>query len=324
MGYKKMANINKKTNLWVKKGLISEDQALDIMKFEKNNSDESLSKKLLLIAATLIGLGVISLIAYNWQDIPSYIKLSVDFIIWVFLINKICKCEAKSNQKSFFLTLAFFFMIASISLIFQIYNIDFYTFHPLTLLCLLHLPFVLPNRYKIINFAWLVSSVPAFMDDCKYYDLFIARIFRDLCEHISSHYSFYGIFVFLFLLALSYGFKILSKKYDKYTLLFDAAKRATNIGIYIWAFANVVVFSNDKRFLLVTFYLLVGLAYIIIKLFKANSLLEMSFVTLLILSYILSIFFVYMHLSMIGLGLSFIILGIIFIYLIKKFKIEAR
>lgn len=71
----------KQADLWVKDGLISEEQRIHILERYPVESHTDWSKNLVaIIGALLIGVGIISLVAYNWNEITKPLKIFLGFI----------------------------------------------------------------------------------------------------------------------------------------------------------------------------------------------------------------------------------------------------
>ena len=71
---------------WVSLGLIGVDQAQQIRQHEAAKPESSwILSGLLLLGAIIVGIGVISLIAANWDQIPDALKLTGDFVLLIAL-----------------------------------------------------------------------------------------------------------------------------------------------------------------------------------------------------------------------------------------------
>ncbi|MEZ5450857.1 MAG: DUF2157 domain-containing protein, partial [Thiolinea sp.] len=75
-------NLGKKLNSWLDQGLITEQQYEAIRAFEQGEGSSNQNwwlYSLLILGCSIIGLGIISLIAANWAVIPDGIKLGTAF-----------------------------------------------------------------------------------------------------------------------------------------------------------------------------------------------------------------------------------------------------
>ncbi len=67
---------------WEKAGLVRQDQVTAISKYEENLSENHwVLSGLMILGVLIIGVGVISLIAANWSEIPNALKLVVNFAV---------------------------------------------------------------------------------------------------------------------------------------------------------------------------------------------------------------------------------------------------
>lgn len=77
-----MANLDKQLREWADKDLINEEQSANILSYEANKPKASwFMYGMLTLGVTVVGLGVISLIAANWHQISDGIKLGVAFLL---------------------------------------------------------------------------------------------------------------------------------------------------------------------------------------------------------------------------------------------------
>ena len=76
-----MMNIEKKLDVWTKEKLITGAQKKAVLEYEERLKSRSLLYTLLFLGGFCFGLGIISLIAYNWQDISPAAKLVIYFVM---------------------------------------------------------------------------------------------------------------------------------------------------------------------------------------------------------------------------------------------------
>lgn len=117
-----------KLNNWLQAGLITPAQHAAILNFEAHRP-QSVNwwlYSLMILGVAIIGLGIISLIAANWADIPDNLKLGMDFSLLTALAAAIYWQYPNRRHGAWFETLLVGFMLlclASIGLIAQIYHI---------------------------------------------------------------------------------------------------------------------------------------------------------------------------------------------------------
>jgi len=77
-----MKKILKKITIWKEAGLISDEQFNSIRQFEEANAPKNLAAYTIIsLGAIVICIGIISLIASNWEDLGDGVKLLLDFLI---------------------------------------------------------------------------------------------------------------------------------------------------------------------------------------------------------------------------------------------------
>lgn len=111
----------------------------------------------LYIAFFCIGLGLISVISSNWQQIPSAVKLSVTALLLMLTAGGI---YLSRRQDKFFLAEALIIfdaalIMAAIGLLLQIYHLQYQPYQYLFVWCLLTLPLLLISKKSILAFAWI-------------------------------------------------------------------------------------------------------------------------------------------------------------------------
>ncbi len=154
-----MATIDKKLAVWEQQGLISSDQRDDILNFEQGDTPSSANwwlYSLFILGAAIIGLGVISLIAANWAQIPDAIKLGADFGLLALIASGILWQYQRSPPYWFDALITAFIIIclATIGLIAQIYHIGGHWYHALLLWSVITFPLVLFARQLFVHFLW--------------------------------------------------------------------------------------------------------------------------------------------------------------------------
>lgn len=128
-------------------GLINEDTASDIQKYFQQKPDNSGQRYLLvfgILGALLVGLGIILILAHNWDTLSKSVKVVISFIP-LLISQALCayslfiKTEIASLKETAS-TLLFLAIGASIALISQIYNI--------------------PGNFTSYLFVWMLLALP--------------------------------------------------------------------------------------------------------------------------------------------------------------------
>jgi uncharacterized membrane protein len=151
--------IDKKLLTWQEKALISASQRQAILQYEAAHSHNNhwFLYGFLLLGAVVTGIGIISLIAANWNDIPDWLKLCADFIGLSLLGTGIFYLH-KQQPESFWTELLFvsfqLLCLASIGLISQIYHSGGMWYHALLIWSIITFPIMLYAQRHFASFLW--------------------------------------------------------------------------------------------------------------------------------------------------------------------------
>jgi uncharacterized membrane protein len=137
--------------------LITSDQVKSIREFE-----ESIPKKNLLvntfiaIASTVIGIGIISLIAANWISIPDWLKLGTNFLLLTGCGLGVYLTHKRKHLVAFegLMVLFVFLCLASIGVISQVYHTGGKLEHALLFWCAMTLPLISLSKRFYLPFLW--------------------------------------------------------------------------------------------------------------------------------------------------------------------------
>ncbi len=120
-----MAHIEKKIEEWIRADLLSRKAADGLLTYEARKPAGSwVLNGFLILGAVTVGIGIISLIAANWDAIPPSAKLTADFILLSALAFGVFKTHVQGKSGYFEMVLVAFQItcLATIGLISQIYN----------------------------------------------------------------------------------------------------------------------------------------------------------------------------------------------------------
>lgn len=120
-----MSKLKKQLDEWVSQQFINKDQAKAIFEFEEAKPSQSwVLYSFLTLGAVVISIGIISLIASNWKNIPDSMKIAGDFTFMGILGFSAFSCWNKGHEVAFEVLLLVFmlFILASIGLISQVYH----------------------------------------------------------------------------------------------------------------------------------------------------------------------------------------------------------
>ena len=303
-----------------KEGLITSQQVENIISYYQNNNDNNkLWKRLFIIAALLIALGIILIIGANWAVIPNFIKVVVDFILFLVLVyaDYYFIINNKKNLSEVFLVISFFMVAGTIGLIAQVYNLDGGWLSFARFWMILTIPFVFLSKTYLINILWLLLLFNSFPHSFYIWlhDIYSYFVSDFLPFPKKYNISIFSILVY-FLLKFLYSFAIdLYHKFDRKIIITKAFSIIVQITIYYF----VLVMALDKNFVNIIFVFSL-FAYKMYKAFNLKK--EKKFRNYAILT---EIYIIYLFVSAYGnllfTGIGFIAGGILLlvsIYILRK------
>ena len=304
-------SLSTKTNKWVENKLISAEQAQAILAFEKSSHNNLFWKVAFVIAALLIGLGLILIVSSGWQNIPDLVKLSSAFLLLGGFSYATFWHLQKQHKgwKEFFAILSFLMIGATIGLIGQIFNLDGGWKSFALGWAILGLPFVLCSRILFFNIAW---SLLLF----SHFD--ISDLLKTLFDTLQN-----SILSTILLLLLSYAGGKLDETFRPYTLLAKAFEKLMLWAAYLSVFyiagrwgltgkwmttqASQVWLANTFIFVFAAWRLFLAIRVQSITSFKRNALLTEIYIFLL---------FVFGVKNLFASGIGFILGGLLVLLLI--------
>lgn len=156
--------LNDRIQSWVEAGLIDRNQARSIQDFESNRQSRPYAMySFIILGVTVISIGIISLIAANWEAIPDWVKLTGDLIILctaALLIFQFRENHIIHYSLSVFYAL---FVLASIGLISQVFHTGGELYEAIFLALFLTAPLMLLQRGRFLLHLWLVGFIYAFL-----------------------------------------------------------------------------------------------------------------------------------------------------------------
>lgn len=112
---------------WVQAGVIDAETAQRIEDYESSRNSFSVGTWILGLGLVAIGIGVIALVASNWDGISAGLKLACDFGILAVLAWAVLATRGQARrvlQHELSIGLLFFFTLASMALVGQVYQIQ--------------------------------------------------------------------------------------------------------------------------------------------------------------------------------------------------------
>lgn len=109
---------DRKLQSWVDAGLIDSATAARIEAFETQNARPWVLWAVIGLGALAIGLGLISIIAANWDEIPGQLRLTMHFAMLIGLAGAICWRAGKTSAGADYFHDAMLFIFAVLALTF--------------------------------------------------------------------------------------------------------------------------------------------------------------------------------------------------------------
>lgn len=152
---------------WTAAGLITGAQKESIIAFEEKHSGNARSRwafyGFLILGASVIGIGLISLIAANWEKIPGGAKLLMDFALLAAVAAYILALDRRKSDILYdaSASLFAFFVLASIGLISQVFHTGGELYQALLFWAVIIFPLSLMTKKGFIPYLWTAGFLGA-------------------------------------------------------------------------------------------------------------------------------------------------------------------
>jgi len=213
-----------KLNLWVQKNLLTQNQADEILSFERSHHNGFLTRALFVVAGLFIGLGLCLIVAANWDALSSSAKFTLDFgLFFAFIFGAFDSLtKNKKHLADLFLFLCFLMVAATIGLTGQVFHLSGGWQRFALFWAILSLPYALMSRSFSLNMVWLLVLFSAL--DTVWFEK-IWRIFANRLDMMCV--------LVVLLCLLGYGAKRLSVKLKKRFALANAFHRLMIFEAYL-------------------------------------------------------------------------------------------
>jgi len=154
-------NLDQKLLRWREAGLIDEATRARIAEFEHTERRPLGMYTLIGLGASTIGLGLVSLVAANWEVIPAALKLVVDLLLGLGLALAIELAVSRQWRlaREALITIFYGYTLASLALVGQIYQLDSPTYQALTVWSLATLPLCLLGESLFLSVLYTAGLV---------------------------------------------------------------------------------------------------------------------------------------------------------------------
>lgn len=160
-----MKKLSKYLRDWADKGFITAEQEEQIFAYETGKGNEQRTKWVfygfIILGVTVIGIGIISLVAANWEKIPPSVKLANNFVMLIATAYGVLRIYDRDNEIIFDALGAFFTFLcmASIGLISQVFHTGGELFQALTFWLVIVLPITILGRRMFLPYLWAAFAV---------------------------------------------------------------------------------------------------------------------------------------------------------------------
>ena len=254
-------SIHKKINDWVSHQLITKQQAEKIINYEASKSGRSwVLYGFSILGFTTIAIGIISLIAANWQQIHGDLKLLMDFLLLILTAFWVYSSWKQEKFIMFEVSLVFFMLLclASIGLISQVYHTGGQLYEALLLWSAITFGLALISKKTFAPFIWSAGfflSLTTFIFSSP----ILQPIFQDRIAAIFMTLPFLAAFL-----------AMISKQFH-----LEKQKKALNIWVIIMGISGLVaaemyrylgityIYSEDFLAFAIGYILAVALAFLV-------------------------------------------------------------
>lgn len=208
--------LEKKLERWIQAELITEAQGKSILNFEHSGSKSNVMYGILAIGALSIVIGIISIIAANWNSISDSVKLATTFTWMLFLGLGIYTNKRGEQTQEVLIFLFFGSIIAALALIGQIYHLESHPFRSFSFWLVVGTPIIfysksraLAHIWSLVIVAWILMGLDFLFEDIGSFEVIRALGFFPLTL----------IYIYLFLRIFAPRKTTLIKVFSKYVIL---------------------------------------------------------------------------------------------------------
>lgn len=148
----------KKLDKLMAAGIITSSQKQQILDFDKNENSGIIAKLLIVLGIFILSIGVISMVAANWENIGRTVKLLTMFLLLCLVGGTAVYYERKGEtiKAEKVLLLLFLLCGAAIGLVIQVFQLQGEDiFKPIGFWCLAGLPLLAVAKKKFVAWFWV-------------------------------------------------------------------------------------------------------------------------------------------------------------------------
>ena len=282
--------MSKKIGEWVSHQLITKKQAEDIINYEANKSGRSwILYGFSILGFTTIAIGIISLIAANWQLIPGNLKLLIDFLFLMLIALWVYSSWKRERFIIFEVSLVFFMLLclASIGLISQVYHTGGELYEALLLWSVITVGLALVSQKTFPPFIWsagffLSLSIAIFQSPT------LQPIFQERIAPIFMTLPL--LCAFLAMISKQFKLEVQTKALNIWTIIMGISGLVTSE--FYHSVETTYVYSDDMPAFLTGYILTVLLAFFISTDIKYKKI-QKNLLLLVLISYLMPFHFAF-------------------------------
>lgn len=157
--------LNRRLEAWLHAGIIDADTSERIRAFEDSHRRPTALYALVGLGALAIGIGFVAIVAANWDAIPSSVKLGVDLLIGAALalgIERLLRDERAWGAEAL-VVIYYLFVLASIGLLGQVYQLGSPLHLALGVWSLATLPLLFLARSRFAGVVWATGLISTYV-----------------------------------------------------------------------------------------------------------------------------------------------------------------
>ncbi|WP_061248424.1 DUF2157 domain-containing protein [Leptospira alstonii] len=165
--------LEQKLKRWVEAGLIRSEQSDAIRNFEGTRKTPYLYYSFIILGVIVIGIGVIAIIAANWEEIQDSLKLGTGLAALLLVAGLAFWKRENPNLLTVLIVLNSILILGMIGLVSQVYNLEGKYYEAAQLWCVLTFLFLIATDSKTFLHLWIVG-----------FQIFITGWISDQIDHL--------------------------------------------------------------------------------------------------------------------------------------------
>ena len=303
-------NINKKIDDWVSHQLITKKQAEKIINYEASKSGRSwILYGFSILGFTTIAIGIISLIAANWQLIPGDLKLLIDFLFLTLIALWVYSSWKQERFIMFEVSLVFFMLLclASIGLISQVYHTGGELYEALLLWSAITVGLALVSQKTFSPFIWSAGFLLS-LNVAIFQSPTLQPIFQDRIAPVFM--TLPVLCAFLAMVSKKFNLKVQTKALNIWTFIMGISGLVTSE--FYHSIETTYIYSDDLPAFIIGYILVIILSFLISMDTKYKKM-QKNLLLLVLISYLIPFHFAFVDIeSQIVYAFSSIVILIMF------------